>query len=796
MDIWKCFGKDDDLYCSQLFEWKEGVDLPESQSLLLDNFTSDKDLRRFKDILPFALEILIKGDCFSGLVKDLAPVDRDYLSALGMKAVFAVPVFVKGAMWGVIGFDNCKEEHLFTEQEQSIMRSGGLSIVDALLRNEMAINIRETSEKLKIALEEAQRASSSKSDFLARMSHEMRTPLNAIIGLSELCLENDGLDGDLRLNLEKINDAGLILLRTVNDILDLSKIEAGKLDLVTVDYDTPSLINDTVTQNLLRIGEKPIEFKLVIDEDLFAHLHGDELRVRQIINNLLSNAIKYTERGFVELSILCTREGETVWLDASVRDTGIGIKPEDLENLFRDYMQMDKLINRNTEGTGLGLGITEKLVSMMDGGIAVQSEYGKGSVFTVRLAQGFVNDIRIGAEAIESLLSFRYFDDKRDRKAHLNRIKLPYARVLIVDDNMTNLEVAKGLLKPYGMQIDCVTRGQAAINAMEEERVRYDAVFMDHMMPEMDGVEAVKRIRGLDSEYARTITIIALTANALVGNEEMFLENGFQAFLSKPINTIKLDEIINEWIRNEELEKAYLELSGMQQAHEGGGQGASVSTGSGQGGSANGAGQGGGSRRSCFERRMHDASCVRFDVEKGLDRFDGDEETYLKVIESYVSNTHALLDLVEGVSADALADYAVTVHGIKGASHGIYATAVAQAAEDLEKAAKSGEYAFVEAHNGPFLTETRKLLRDLREMLDEAAEDNPKPTQDLIDREDLIKLADACQSYDMDTVDTVLEVLEGHQYVSDSDLASWLIERIKTMDFEEIEERLLELLSE
>jgi signal transduction histidine kinase len=304
------------------------------------------------------------------------------------------------------------------------------------------------------------------------MSHEMRTPLNAIIGLSELGLGEEEVNGVVRDNLEKIYSAGMTLLSTINDILDISKIESGKFELVPVEYDTPSLVNDVITLNIMRIQEKPIDFKLVINEELPANLFGDELRVKQIFNNILSNAFKYTREGTVEWTVDFEREGEDVWLVSKVKDSGIGIKEEDLRKLFSDYNQVDTKSNRAIEGTGLGLSITKRLVEMMDGRIEVQSVYTEGSTFIVRLRQDALDDKCIGQKLADSLMRFSYAEKKRDKSQKMVRAQIPYARVLIVDDVSTNLDVAKGIMKPYGMTIDCVTSGQAAIDRIRNGTVR------------------------------------------------------------------------------------------------------------------------------------------------------------------------------------------------------------------------------------------------------------------------------------------------------------------------------------
>ncbi len=423
---------------------------------------------------------------------------------------------------------------------------------DLRAQKKMLAEIRDTSSRLEAALADAKDANEAKSSFLAHMSHEIRTPLNAVIGLGELTLEDKSLSPETASNLEKICGAGSTILSIVNDILDISKIESGKFEIYPTRYETPSLINDIVTLNIVRIGEKPIEFRLVVDENLPTALYGDDLRIKRIFNNLLSNAFKYTHAGSVEWRISFERDGDAAWLVSSVRDTGIGIKPEDMDKLFSDYNQVDMKSNRKIGGTGLGLAITRRLAEMMDGSVTVESEYGKGSTFSVCLRQMLVSGEPIGRVAAENLMHLRYSDSKRDRNAQLVRAKLPDARVLVVDDVVTNLDVVRGMMKPYEMKIDCATSGRQAVEMIRAEKHRYNAVFMDHMMPEMDGMEATRAIREeIGTEYARNIPIIALTANAIVGTEEMFLNNGFQDFISKPIDMAQLDAVLRRWVKGE-----------------------------------------------------------------------------------------------------------------------------------------------------------------------------------------------------------------------------------------------------
>jgi len=384
-------------------------------------------------------------------------------------------------------------------------------------------------------VEIARKASAAKSWFLSQMSHEIRTPLNAVIGLSEIELQAsqaDNLPDSTRDNINRIHQSGIFLLGMINEILDISKIETGRFELAPVVYETASLLSDTVNLNKVRIGSKPITLKLEISSDFPAKLIGDELRIRQILNNLLSNAIKYTQEGTVTLNVLCeTIPGDSaVVVCFAVQDTGIGIRAEDMGKLFTSYTQLDTGANRKIEGTGLGLTITKRLVEMMGGSIGVKSEYGKGSVFTARIIQG----VEWGQTDSLSL----------GKEENIARLWLPDCKVLVVDDLPTNLQVAQGLLAPYGLQIDTAASGREALEKAQSRN--YELIFMDHMMPEMDGIVTAVAIRKIDG-YANT-PIIALTANALRGMRELYLEKGFQDYLSKPISPKALDEIINNWL--------------------------------------------------------------------------------------------------------------------------------------------------------------------------------------------------------------------------------------------------------
>jgi len=397
------------------------------------------------------------------------------------------------------------------------------------------------------AREQAEQSSRSKSIFLSHISHEIRTPMNAILGIAEIQLQNENLPYETSDAFSKIYESGDLLLNIINDLLDLSKIESGKLEIYPIKYEIPSLINDTTQLNRLRYESKPIKFCVNLDKDTPLKLSGDVLRIKQILNNILSNAFKYTDEGKIEFSVYCenTQTPEDVILVFCVSDTGQGMSKSQLDRLFEEYARFNLEKNRTTVGAGLGMSITKRLVELMNGEILVESEPDKGTIFTVRIPQKRQGTDVCGEILINKLKNFTFHSTAILKKMQFLREYMPYGSVLVVDDVESNIYVARGMMVPYGLKIDSSGSGIDAIEKIKNGNV-YDIIFMDHMMPKMDGIEAVKTIR----EMGYNRPIIALTANALLGRAKMFLQNGFDSFLSKPIDSRELDYLLNDFIKN------------------------------------------------------------------------------------------------------------------------------------------------------------------------------------------------------------------------------------------------------
>jgi len=562
-----------------------------------------------------------------------------------------------------------------------------------------------------------------------------------------------------------------MLLSIINDLLDFSKIEAGKMDILPSKYDMASLISDSVQLNMMRSCEKPIEFELHVDENVPARLIGDELRLKQILNNLLSNAYKYTDSGKITLSLVSEAwpDGDGITLVIIVKDSGRGMTKEQLNKLFDKYSRFDENIGNHVEGTGLGLAITQNLVNLMNGGISVESEPGIGSSFVIRLPQRTAGSMVLGDAVARSLEQFRTNYVSRKARGPIIRDPMPYGRVLVVDDIETNLYVAVGLLKPYGLYIETATSGEEVIDLIKKGKT-FDIIFMDHMMPGIDGVEATQVLR--KSGYTKPI--IALSANAVSGQADIFLQNGFDEFISKPIDIRQLNTILNRFVRDiqsPEVIEAYSTESSVSESIVSESKPDSVV-------------QPGGIEQP--DTGFLSKNVNGLDIAKGLELHGGDEAIYMRVLRAYTGNVRTLLCETEEVSKGSLIDYKTRVHGIKGASYTLFIDQVGKYAAELEEAAKNDDFAFVEKHNEPFHDIAWKVIDDIDAMLLEVEAESPKPVKDKPDNELISDLLSACQAYDMTSADEIMEKIDEYKYEEDDGLVEWLRINVDVINYDQI----------
>jgi signal transduction histidine kinase/CheY-like chemotaxis protein/HPt (histidine-containing phosphotransfer) domain-containing protein len=751
--------------------------------------------------------------------------------------VFTVILFfVLGALVG-LDFSNDLIQYSIRDLFSSFLLSISLTYVTHIIKYrswKQRQILNDMLEQNIVLIERAESALKAKDNFLAKMSHEIRTPMNAIIGMSELALREGRLT-TAKEHVLTIKQAGVNLLSIINDILDFSKIESGKLEIVPANYLFSSLVNDVISIIRMRVIDSKLRFVVNIDSNIPNALFGDETRFRQVLLNVLSNAVKYTKRGYISFSINGEiTEDDMVLLTIDIADSGIGIKQEDIEKLFGDFVQVDLAANKGVEGTGLGLAITKNLIKAMGGDISVYSEYGKGSIFTITLPQKIsspeplavvenpeeksvliyerrqiyadsmvcnidnlgVNCVRVkndeelheklkakgysfifvtyvllenvkkilsklgsktqivvltgfGSAVADSDLStlampvysisvaniLNGVSDTFSYNINANataRFVAPSARVLVVDDISTNLQVAEGLLLPYKMRVDLCLSGAEAIQAVKANR--YDLVFMDHMMPEMDGIEATKRIRELGGEHLN-LPIVALTANAVSGVKEMFLASGFNDFLSKPIDTVKLNAVLEKWLPKEKREKGEIKAGNEKDS------GIVIEIGG-------------------------------IDVKKGIAMTGGTVENYLRTLAVFHKDgIQKIEEIKKCLETDNYSLYAIYLHALKSASANIGAKELSEAAKQLEIAGNREASEYIGLRNTQFLMSLQELLDNINAVISANSENGQKESTDYKALKGwLCKLKEALEAMESDAIDEAVNAL--HEFARAADIGS------------------------
>lgn len=551
--------------------------------------------------------------------------------------------------------------------------------------------LEKKNEELERAINDAAKAGRARDVFLANMSHEIRTPINTMLGLNELIIR-ESQDDTIRGYALDIKHAGDILLSLVSDILDFSRIQSGKMELLDGIYDVSSLLNDLINSVSVPLRKKKLRLTLDIASDVPYKLSGDEIHLRQIIGNLLSNAVKYTKSGTVTLHLSWKKKTEDeIMLEISVEDTGVGIKESDIGKIFDTFIRTDMEASRTEDGSGLGLAVTSKLVEMMGGKLCVKSEYGKGSVFSFAIPQKVMDLSPLGD------FQKQYNRSLSTSKGYKEKFIAPLARILVVDDNSMNLAVAQDLLRKTRLQIDVASSGEECLEMLKHKE--YHLICMDHMMPVMDGVQTMHAIRDMEGNPSRDIPIIALTANAIVGARDYYLKEGFEDYLTKPIEPEKLEDMMIKYLPSE-----LVYLSGSIEKE--------------------------GGEEQEDETVILDEECLidmGINFSNGLKYMGGSRTLYKKVLHDFREMLFEKEEQLKSLlSKEDIYGYAIIAHALKGNARNVGADELAEEAFELEKKSKAGRLEEVEVQS-PILF---SMMQTLGENLDKYFSNDNQDTKE------------------------------------------------------------------
>lgn len=613
-------------------------------------------------------------------------------------------------------------------------------------------DIRAYIDEIKRVRQQAEKASIAKSEFLANMSHEIRTPMNAIIGLNDIIME-DCEDTEIYGHAKDVQSAAKNLLAIINDILDLSKVEAGKMELVYVNYYIKTVADEIISMMDMAASQKGLILKYEYDETIPCRYNGDEGRIKQILINILSNAVKFTAKGYVRVYITGKpgKNDDEELLTFHVEDTGCGIREEDLGKIFEDFRQVDSRRNRSAGGTGLGLAIVKHLVELMKGNINVESTYGQGTTVTITIPQKIIDRCPIGEmpelpQAEEKVTDF---------------FTAPGVKVLIVDDNVINRKVARSFLKNYGFDLTEAESGAEAIELVRAER--FDIIFMDHMMPGMDGIEAAEIIRRDCGENGTAPVMVALTANAMEGMREHFLSCGFQDFIAKPLDRKEMNQLLLRWVpekyrQSEDREEKPEPLDPVAVQIEG------------------------------------------VDMDVAMEYFSGDEESFIELLEIYCADGRRKTDLLRELAESDILRYQIEVHGLKSASANIGAMKVSDMARAQENAAAQGDREFISEQFPLLMAEYEILLENIEQFLEQRKQEKDNreklpalPAQKL--REQLAQALENLKHFRSRQCAEIVEMISLHELPEDvSERLLQIREQLKLYEDDNAEELLGQLL--